>query len=122
MVDAVPTPWWRVAGAVTAVLVNDADAAARARAATAATSGLWIGAARHGLAHPVLAAAAHECFAAAAGALAHAGAGTATLDAVGEFAERFVARRRCPADDLLDAWRRDGTLLPPFEYGPIAHA
>ena len=122
MVDAVPTPWWRVAGAVTAVLVNDVDAAARARAATAATSGLWIGAARHGLDHPVLAAAAHECFAAAADALAHAGAGTATLDAVGEFAERFVARRRCPADDLLDAWRRDGTLLPPFEYGSIAHA
>jgi glutamate--cysteine ligase len=122
MVDALPTPWWRVAGAVTAILVNDPDAAARATAATTGTAGLWDDAARHGLAHPALAAAARECFAVASDALARSHTGTSTLDAVAEFTDRFVARERCPADDLLDAWHRDGTLLPPFEYGPVEHA
>jgi glutamate--cysteine ligase len=119
MVDALPTPWWRVAGAITATLVNDSDASARAAAATAGTAGLWDDAARHGLDHPDLAAAARECFAAAADALARADARTVTRDAVDEFVDRFVARGRCPADDLLDAWHRDGTLLPPLEYRPF---
>ena len=117
MVDALPSPWWRVAAAVTAVLVNDTEAAARATAAAAGTASLWDDAARDALAHPTLAAAARACFAAAVDALPRVCADAATVDAVAEFVDRFVARGRCPADDLLDAWRRDGTLLPPVEYG-----
>jgi len=118
MVDALPSPWWRVAGAVTATLVNEPDAAARAAAATVETSGLWEAAARDGLSHPALAHAARECFAGAAHALSRSDASAATVDAVAEFADRFVARSRTPADDLLDAWHRDGTLHPAFEYEP----
>ena len=34
------------------------------------------------------------------------------LDLVGAYDDRWVARGRSPADDRLDAWRRDGSLLP----------
>ena len=122
MVDALPSPWWRVAGAVTATLVNDPEAAARATIATADTAGLWDEAARDGLSHPALARAARECFAAASNALARSDATLATVDAVAEFADRFVDRERTPADDLLDAWHRDGTLHPRFEFGQFEHA
>jgi glutamate--cysteine ligase len=118
MVDALPSPWWRVAAAVTATLVNDPDAAMRAAVATVDTAGLWEDAARDGLSHPTLARAARECFAAAADALTRSDASAATADAVAAFADRFVGRGRTPADDLLDAWHRDGTLYPPFENAP----
>jgi glutamate--cysteine ligase len=118
MVDALPSPWWRVAAAVIPMLLNDGEAAARATAAVADTAGLWDAAARDGLANPALARAARACFAAASEALTRADADRTTVDAVAEFVDRYVARGRCPADDLLHAWHRDGTLLPPFEYGP----
>ncbi|NYV78449.1 ergothioneine biosynthesis glutamate--cysteine ligase EgtA, partial [Streptomyces sp. UH6] len=63
-------------------------------------------AARHALADPELREAAAVCFAAALDALPRLGAGTAVVDAVGEFADRYVSRGRCPADDLLDRLRR----------------
>jgi glutamate--cysteine ligase len=121
MVDALPSPWWRVAAAVTATLVNDPEAAARATRATAHTATLWGDAARDGLSHPTLAAAARECFAAASDALVHARVSDATIEAVGAFTDRFVARGRTPADDLLDAWQRDGTVHPRFEYRQFEH-
>jgi glutamate--cysteine ligase len=115
MVDAVPSPWWRVAAAVAAALVNDVDAAACARLATRGTEHLWLDAARHGLEHPELAAAARTCFAAALHSLARQGGDPDTLDATAQFFDRYVRRARCPADDLLDAWRHDGTLIPQAE-------
>ncbi len=42
------------------------------------------------------------CFAAAREALPRLGASDRVLDAVDEFTDRYVARGRCPADDLLD--------------------
>jgi len=33
------------------------------------------------------------------------------IDAVAEYAERFVARGRTPADDRLDAFRRCGSAV-----------
>ena len=58
-----------------------------------------------GLADPELRAAAAVCFAAALEALPRLGADTAVRDAVAAFTDRYVARGRCPADDLLDAPR-----------------
>ncbi|MDV9202285.1 ergothioneine biosynthesis glutamate--cysteine ligase EgtA, partial [Streptomyces sp. Wh19] len=58
------------------------------------------GAARDGLADPELRAAAVTCFGAALEALPRLGATTAVQDAVAGFNDRFVARGRCPADDL----------------------
>ncbi|NJA60277.1 ergothioneine biosynthesis glutamate--cysteine ligase EgtA, partial [Streptomyces sp. NEAU-H3] len=48
-----------------------------------------------------LAAAARACFEAAAGALERLGAPSALRALVAGFTERYVARGRCPADDLL---------------------
>ncbi|CAN5154002.1 ergothioneine biosynthesis glutamate--cysteine ligase EgtA [soil metagenome] len=101
MVDSLPHPWWTVAAAVCAALFDDPEAADEAVRATRPTEGLWRDAARHGLAHPELARAARSCFAAALEALPRLAADTATVDAVADFCERFVERRRCPADEVL---------------------
>jgi len=110
MVDALPDPWWRVAVAVTSALVSDEAASAVAVEATAASTGSWADAARRGLSHPGIAAAASRCFAAAVDALPRVGAGPLTRAACESYMELYVERGRCPADDLLDAWARDGAL------------
>ncbi|MCJ7671301.1 MAG: ergothioneine biosynthesis glutamate--cysteine ligase EgtA [Acidimicrobiia bacterium] len=111
MLDAVPAPWWRVAAAVSAVLVQDADAADAVRDALTPVRNCWDAAARCGLADPALAAAARTCFATALEALPTAEVDPTTLDATREFVDRYVTRGRCPADDRLDDWRAG---RPPF--------
>ncbi|MEU6158641.1 ergothioneine biosynthesis glutamate--cysteine ligase EgtA [Streptomyces sp. NPDC047130] len=118
MIDAQPgEDGWIVPLAVAAALFDDLAAAEtayravkplaeRSRPLPAPHNPLWTGAARHGLADPELREAAAICFSAALEALPRLGAGTAVTDAVGEFAERHVARGRCPADDLLDRVRQ----------------
>ena len=111
-IDAQPGDGWIVPLAVTASLLDDPLAAGQAMAAAEALWGNhaagrhrpspWRLAARHGPAHPALAAASRECFAAAQAALARAGAPAPARQAVTAFAERYVDRGRCPADDLLD--------------------
>lgn len=65
---------------------------------------LWETAVRDGLTDPELREAAAVCFAAAAEALPRLGASTEVLDAVAAYTDRYVARGRCPADDLLDVF------------------
>ena len=112
MIDALPDPWWRVAAAVGAVLVDDVDAARCAENAVEAVRGQWPDAARHALHDARFARAARTCMKAALAVLPRHGADRALLDAVAEFDARFVSRGRTPADDLLDAYDRDGSLLP----------
>ena len=107
MVDALPEPWWRVPGAVATALLDDPEAAAVAREATAPTAHLWHQAARLGLSHPALAASARRCFVAAIAALPRLGADPETQAACAAFFDRFVARGRCPADEVLDRWAAD---------------
>ncbi|GAA3824755.1 ergothioneine biosynthesis glutamate--cysteine ligase EgtA [Streptomyces phyllanthi] len=114
MIDAQPgEDGWIVPLAVTAALFEDPEAAEvayrtvkplveRAGSLPAPCNPLWIAAARSGLADPELREAAAVCFEAAAEALPRLGAGTDVLKAVAEFTDRYVARGRCPADDLLD--------------------
>ncbi|MFH8369960.1 ergothioneine biosynthesis glutamate--cysteine ligase EgtA [Streptomyces sp. NPDC018031] len=103
---------WVVPLAVTAALFDDQQAAEsvyRAVKPLAETAGsgpaprnpLWHNAARYGLADPELRAAAALCFAAALDALPRIGASPGIVSAVAEFTDRYVARGRCPADDLL---------------------
>jgi glutamate--cysteine ligase len=88
--DALPDPWWQVAAAATSALLDDPEIAERACLAHD-TARLWPEAARYGVAHPVLGAAAHACLKAVPEAAA--------------FVERFTARGRCPADDAtVAAW------------------
>lgn len=101
---------WIVPLAVTTALFDDpeaADAAYRTLLPLAETAGPlppprdahWRAAVRDGPGAPALHRAAVECFRLALDALARSGAPTAVRDAVAAFHERFVLRRRCPADD-----------------------
>jgi len=117
-IDAQPGDGWMVPLAVTAALLDDPLAAEQAMAAAEALwhrpgSPWWL-AARHGPAHPAIAAASRQCFAAAEAALARAGQPAALRRAVTAFAERYVNRDRCPADDLLDQATTD-TLPEDFD-------
>ena len=79
MLDAVPAPWWRVAVAVSAVLVQQPDLVDEIRPVLAPTLGRWADAARDGLSDPDLAAAARVCFEVALTALPDAGADPSTI-------------------------------------------
>jgi glutamate--cysteine ligase len=104
MIDALPEEWWPVAVAVTVALLDDPLAAECATNATAPVRDRWMDAARHALRDPALSDAAQWCFDAAQHALERVGADAATIAATEDYAERFVRRSRCPADDLLDQW------------------
>ncbi|GHJ42143.1 ergothioneine biosynthesis glutamate--cysteine ligase EgtA [Streptomyces sp. TS71-3] len=120
MIDAQPgDDGWIVPLAVTTALFDDAAAAEtayravkplaeRAGARPAPRNALWLAAARHALADRELHEAAVVCFAAALDALPRIGAGTAVLDAVGAYNERYVVRGRCPADELMDRYTQQG--------------
>jgi glutamate--cysteine ligase len=105
VIDALPDPWWRVAAAITTALVDHEEAAATAAEAAVGAAGLWREAARDGLEHPALADAAQRCFVAALTALPDLDVDADTQTACAAFLDRYTARRRCPADDVLDAWR-----------------
>ncbi|MEC4020727.1 ergothioneine biosynthesis glutamate--cysteine ligase EgtA [Streptomyces sp. H27-D2] len=115
MIDAQPgDDGWMVPLAVTTALFDDAAAAETAYRtvkslaesagpAPAPRNPLWHSAAHDGLGDPELHAAAVICFAAAREALPRLGASAALTDLVTDFTDRYVARGRCPADDLLDS-------------------
>ncbi|GAA2544727.1 MULTISPECIES: ergothioneine biosynthesis glutamate--cysteine ligase EgtA [Streptomyces] len=117
MIDAQPgDDGWIVPLAVTAALFDDPEAAETAYRAVkplaerthgmpAPHNPLWRDAARAGLADPELREVAATCFAAALRALPRIGATTGVTDAVAAYHDRYVARGRCPADDLLDDLR-----------------
>src|SRR5260370_188771 len=107
-----PHPGWRVPPLVATALVADPEAAERAARACAGATELWMEAARVGLSHPALAAAAAECMEATIDALPRIGAFGGAAWAVEAFHDQFTSRGRCPADDLLDAWASTGALFP----------
>jgi ergothioneine biosynthesis glutamate--cysteine ligase EgtA len=116
MIDAQPGDGWVVPTAVTAALLADplaADAALAAAepvwAAAARGNGNgaespWLRAAREGPADEVFARAISACFEAADAALGRSAEDQGIIRrTVADFAERYVAHGRCPADDWLDA-------------------
>ncbi len=100
MIDAVPSPWWQVAVAVTTALLDDPEAFVTAERTCAPVAGCWAEAAALGMGHPALASAARTCFAAALDALPRLGVERAPTAA---YVDRFIDRGRSPADDVLDA-------------------
>ncbi len=107
VIDAQHGDGWIVPVAVVAALADDPAAADAAMAATEPVwrgqgDGPWLRAARLGLADPALARAAQRCFEAAEASLARSGAPARIRKAVAEFADQYVRRSRCPADDILD--------------------
>lgn len=115
VIDAQPGDGWIVPAAVVAALLDDPVAAQAAMAAAervwasagagAAGETPWLRAARCGPADAALGLAGEQCFAAADTALGRLGAPAPVRHAVAAFAERYVTRRRCPADDELDQAR-----------------
>jgi glutamate--cysteine ligase len=101
MIDALPDPWWRVAVAVSSALLAEPDLGDRVARAAAPVRGRWRDAARHGLSDPDLRRAACDCFGAAREVLGQRTNGQ-TLAATDAFIDQYVARGRCPADDLLE--------------------
>jgi glutamate--cysteine ligase len=98
MIDALPDPYWPVPLAVAAALIEDPLAAELAAEATEPAANRWREAARDALTDPVLARAAGRCFDAARDALPRLGA-QALVPLVDDYAERYVRRGRCPADE-----------------------
>ncbi|MEV0692152.1 ergothioneine biosynthesis glutamate--cysteine ligase EgtA [Streptomyces sp. NPDC050388] len=139
MIDAQPgDDGWIVPLAVTTALFDDPEAAEtayravkplaeRAHGMPAPHNPLWRDAARGGLADPELREVAAACFAAALRALPRLGATTEVVDAVAAYRDRYVARGRCPADELLDtlrvgvAARVDGTAVSGARTHPHTH-
>ncbi|MFC9328237.1 ergothioneine biosynthesis glutamate--cysteine ligase EgtA [Kitasatospora sp. NPDC057015] len=127
MIDAQPGDGWVVPAALTGALFDDpvaADAALAALEPLAAANGarpprsaVWQRAATQAVGDPQLRRAALACFAAADAALARLDGAGHLRSAVAEFADRYPARGRCPADDQLDALR-SGTRLSPPEAAP----
>jgi len=111
MIDEQPGDGWTVPLAVCSALLSDASAG---DAALAAIAPLWAGgdigedgepwlrAARLGPADPLISRASRECFAAAREALDRLTVPASVTVAVDAFAERYVSKDRCPADDLLE--------------------
>jgi glutamate--cysteine ligase len=103
VVDAVPEPWWPVAVAVTAALLDDPEAADGAARATGRASWCWCEAPRWALSYEPLAEAARRCFALASAALPRLGASDELVALVDAYRDRFVERGHCPADETLEA-------------------
>ncbi|MFD5316137.1 ergothioneine biosynthesis glutamate--cysteine ligase EgtA [Streptomyces sp. NPDC127098] len=121
MIDAQSGDDWIVPVAVVRTLLDDPVAAEAGRRATEPLTGpagwprpeLWLRAARHGPADPLLGPAVRACLAAAESALARDPADARLRAAVGRFADRYAERGRCPADDHLDSL--DRPARPPRE-------
>ena len=116
MIDAQPADGWIVPTAVATALLDDPKAADEAMAAVEPLwdqAGLvtvtnqdsdaspWLRAAKHGPADAGIDRASRACFEAADAALGRASAPARIRHAVAGFAERYVLKGRCPADDRL---------------------
>ncbi|MER5886788.1 ergothioneine biosynthesis glutamate--cysteine ligase EgtA [Streptomyces sp. NPDC001941] len=112
MIDAQPgEQGWIVPLAVCTALFDDPEAAEavqrvvaplaeRAGPLPAPRNPLWIDAARHGVRDPELHGAALAAFGIALEALPRVGASPSVVDAVAAFHDQYVAKGRCPADDV----------------------
>lgn len=109
VLDALGEVHWQVAAAVAVTLLTHAGARREALRTLATADRHLDDAPRTGMADPALAGLADRVLRIAAAALPDLGA--APLGAlVTDWAARYPARRRSPADDLLDAWRTTGSL------------
>ncbi|MBO0829841.1 MAG: ergothioneine biosynthesis glutamate--cysteine ligase EgtA [Streptosporangiales bacterium] len=104
-VDAQPRPWWPVPVALLVGLLADAATAERATAAALPVADAWETAARCALTDPALGLAARRCFTLGIESLRRVRAGPDLVALVEAYAERYVDRGRCPADDAIPTTR-----------------
>jgi glutamate--cysteine ligase len=109
--DALPSPWWRVAAAVVCAVLDDDAAGAAAEEACTPVATRWCAAARYGLSDPELRDAAIATVGAAREAFGRLGVSTAVDAACDLFLGCYLRRGRGPGDDVLRAWRRDESVV-----------
>jgi glutamate--cysteine ligase len=100
VVDALPDEWWPVAVAVAVALLDDPEAAECAAREALALRGRGNDAARLGCSDDVIGRVVERCFAHALAAMSRVGVDALTVATAEDYYERYVARGRCPADDL----------------------
>jgi glutamate--cysteine ligase len=103
--DQLPDGLWQVAAAVSTALVEDEEAADVAADAADEVQDLTSSAVIAAVSDPRLRRAAQRCFDAATSALPRLNGGR-LVPLVTKFRDRYLDRGRCPADDVLDRWRR----------------
>lgn len=118
VLDALPEPWWRVAGAVTVTALSDPAVRAALAPRLRETRDRWLLAAWRGVHEPCLRTAADAVFTTTLPALVTAGYDAADVAAACEFAARYPERGRSLADDRLDEWHARGALVPQTERVP----
>jgi glutamate--cysteine ligase len=111
--DMTAPRWWPAIAAVVTTLMDDPVAADLATEATERTAGLWVRAARHGLADAALADSARRCLAIAADRVP-----ARLVPAVADLAE-LVESGRCPGDLLAE---RISEIGPHAAFEELAHA
>jgi glutamate--cysteine ligase len=102
MIDMPPGDRWAVPLALTDALVRNEAAAGCIRDICRPVSNSWVEAARHGLDSEPLATAARLCFELAL----DLSADSEIRKVIGDYHDEYVARRRTPADDILDSAQR----------------
>jgi glutamate--cysteine ligase len=102
VVDAQPADRWRLVAAVVAALLDEPAARDAALAAAEPVAGRWATAARRATSGPAFARAGVAVLLAAAAGMRRAGLPADLAAAAEGYADRYPARGRCPADDLLD--------------------
>lgn len=113
---------WALPAAVLLALTSSGPVVDRVRELCEPVRDEWVAAARHGLDHPVLAAAAAGLFPLACDVLAAADHPLTTgpgplLARLREVTERRVLQGRCPADDIDPAEQGAGPTADPFPAG-----
>lgn len=104
ILDAQSGDRWQAVAALVAALLDDAAALDAARAAAAPVSADWRVAARSAVADRELAVAARAVAEAGLAAVRRAGLPSGLVAGVERFVERYPARGRSPADDVLASW------------------
>ncbi len=118
VIDSQPGSGWETVVAVVKALMDDeraADAADAACSRLDSIPDILAIAAREGLSHPLLGAAAKVCAEAAVGALARLGADQSAQDRTEAFLGDYTLRRRSPADERLEYWQRTGSFISKIE-------
>jgi glutamate--cysteine ligase len=100
-IDALPGDGWAVPLAVVCGLLDNREAGDLARDAVEPVLDCWVEAARQGLDEPELAKAASTCLELARHSLSADAVNDDLVTQLDDYAERYVSRGRCPADDRL---------------------
>lgn len=111
VLDSLPTPFWHAAVAMASALLAT-DVAEDVLDSVAGTEDMWAEAARVGLDHPDLAAAASRCSAIAGNYLSESRCDQGIQAVVDAYTSRWIERGRCPADDAVEHHRLTGDPWP----------